>query len=74
MFFLSACPHDFLFSLVIPYLYFFSFSQISPVDGRVVHYGFVDEENATIEQVKGVSYSLKDFVGADSPLHAVIEV
>lgn len=46
---------------------------ISPVDGRVVHYGFVDEDNSTIEQVKGVSYSLNDFAGNNPALQEVIQ-
>eukprot|EP01128_Nolandella_sp_AFSM9_P007683 TRINITY_DN4285_c0_g1_i1.p1 TRINITY_DN4285_c0_g1~~TRINITY_DN4285_c0_g1_i1.p1 ORF type:complete len:540 (-),score=110.92 TRINITY_DN4285_c0_g1_i1:107-1648(-) len=45
---------------------------VSPVDGKVVRCGIVDTSNSTIEQVKGVDYSLAEFVGVDSALHSVI--
>lgn len=35
--------------------------QTSPADGRVLHYGKV--ENGKLEQVKGVTYSLRGFLG-----------
>eukprot|EP01111_Echinosteliopsis_oligospora_P004675 TRINITY_DN1771_c0_g1_i1.p1 TRINITY_DN1771_c0_g1~~TRINITY_DN1771_c0_g1_i1.p1 ORF type:complete len:512 (+),score=159.95 TRINITY_DN1771_c0_g1_i1:64-1599(+) len=38
----------------------------SPVDGKVFYMGCID--NHTMEQVKGVTYTLQDFVGPDSPL------
>ncbi|XP_056648086.1 phosphatidylserine decarboxylase proenzyme, mitochondrial isoform X1 [Diorhabda sublineata] len=34
---------------------------VSPCDGTVLHFGTVDTEQ--VEQVKGVTYSLKDFLG-----------
>lgn len=34
---------------------------ISPVDGRVLHFGLATGEQ--IEQVKGISYSLESFIG-----------
>jgi len=34
---------------------------VSPVDGTVIYYGKVD--NNTLEQVKGLTYSLEDFLG-----------
>lgn len=37
---------------------------VSPADGTVVHFGIVDEE--TVEQVKGVKYSLPAFLGPKS--------
>ena len=37
------------------------FVQVSPCDGKVLHFGRVD--NSKLEQVKGVTYSLKDFLG-----------
>ncbi|XP_074038700.1 phosphatidylserine decarboxylase isoform X2 [Leptinotarsa decemlineata] len=38
---------------------------VSPCDGTVLHFGTVDTEQ--VEQVKGVTYSLKDFLG-EQPL------
>lgn len=35
--------------------------QTSPADGRILHYGIC--ENGILEQVKGVNYSLKGFLG-----------
>jgi len=40
---------------------------VSPCDGRVLHFGLVDPETGIIEQVKGVTYSLKSFLGPLSP-------
>ncbi|KAG5898466.1 hypothetical protein JTB14_015472 [Gonioctena quinquepunctata] len=37
---------------------------VSPCDGTVLHFGTVDTEQ--VEQVKGVTYSLKDFLGEQS--------
>ncbi|KAJ8958309.1 hypothetical protein NQ318_017455 [Aromia moschata] len=37
---------------------------VSPCDGTVLHFGTVNTEQ--IEQVKGVTYSLKDFLGENS--------
>lgn len=37
---------------------------VSPVDGRVLHFGLATNEQ--IEQVKGISYSLESFVGPPS--------
>jgi len=39
---------------------------VSPVDGKVLHVGLV--EGNRIEQVKGVDYSLVEFMGHESPL------
>nr|CAH7726873.1 unnamed protein product [Callosobruchus chinensis] len=38
--------------------------MVSPCDGTVLHFGTVDTEH--VEQVKGVTYSLKDFLGEQS--------
>lgn len=35
--------------------------QISPADGRILHFGQV--KNSEVEQVKGVTYSLENFLG-----------
>lgn len=35
--------------------------QISPADGRILHFGRV--KNSEVEQVKGVTYSLANFLG-----------
>lgn len=35
--------------------------QISPADGRILHFGRV--KNSEVEQVKGVTYSLENFLG-----------
>jgi phosphatidylserine decarboxylase len=40
--------------------------QFSPVDGRVLHYGLVKGD--FLEQIKGIKYSLKEFMGENSPL------
>ena len=40
---------------------------VSPADGRVVNFGYV--ENRRIEQVKGVSYSLDNFLSGSGPGH-----
>ncbi|OMH84048.1 Phosphatidylserine decarboxylase proenzyme 2, mitochondrial [Zancudomyces culisetae] len=37
---------------------------VSPSDGKVLHFGVV-ESDGVIEQVKGVTYSLRDFLGMD---------
>ena len=34
---------------------------MSPADGRVLHFGTVD--NGVVEQVKGVNYAIKAFLG-----------
>lgn len=39
--------------------------QVSPADGRVLHFGVV--ENHMVEQVKGITYSMKTFLGPDQP-------
>ena len=36
---------------------------VSPCDGKVLAYGIVDEERNYVEQVKGISYSLRNFLG-----------
>lgn len=41
---------------------------VSPVDGKVLSLGFVDEPDARIEQVKGATYSLPAFLGEDPVL------
>jgi phosphatidylserine decarboxylase len=40
--------------------------QFSPVDARVLHYGMATKD--TIEQIKGVRYSLPEFLGKASPI------
>lgn len=40
-------------------------SIVSPADGRVLHFGVV--ENHMVEQVKGITYSMKTFLGPDQP-------
>jgi len=35
----------------------------------VVHYGIIDSVDDQIEQVKGISYSMKDFLGENSPIY-----
>lgn len=39
--------------------------QISPADGRVVNFGYI--ENRQVEQVKGVTYSLDALLGGTGP-------
>ncbi|XP_072035049.1 phosphatidylserine decarboxylase proenzyme, mitochondrial-like isoform X2 [Amphiura filiformis] len=39
-------------------------SIVSPCDGRILHFGKV--ENSLLEQVKGVTYSLKTFLGPNT--------
>ena len=34
-----------------------------PCDGKILHFGKVNEDNELIEQVKGVRYSLSAFLG-----------
>jgi len=46
---------------------------VSPVDGKILYYGVVNEKNKTLEQIKGVKYSLRDFMGSDSPIFDVIK-
>jgi phosphatidylserine decarboxylase len=36
---------------------------VSPVDGRVSNFGTVDSSDFTLEQIKGMSYKLSDFLG-----------
>ncbi|CAG9859362.1 unnamed protein product [Phyllotreta striolata] len=40
-------------------------SIVAPCDGTVLHFGTVDTEQ--VEQVKGVTYSLRDFLGEQTP-------
>eukprot|EP01127_Copromyxa_protea_P009230 TRINITY_DN2160_c0_g1_i1.p1 TRINITY_DN2160_c0_g1~~TRINITY_DN2160_c0_g1_i1.p1 ORF type:complete len:408 (+),score=103.89 TRINITY_DN2160_c0_g1_i1:162-1226(+) len=47
--------------------------MISPVDGRMLHFGEIESENQGIEQVKGIRFSLKDFLGEDSEIFDVIK-
>ena len=47
-------------------LFFFPV-QVCPADGRVLHLGRVDK-NGRLEQIKGVTYQLKDFLGEQSGL------
>ena len=35
--------------------------QVSPADGNILHFGVI--ENEMIEQVKGITYSMKTFLG-----------
>ncbi len=47
---------------IAPALDFVSFlCQISPADGKILHFGRV--KNSEVEQVKGVTYSLENFLG-----------
>jgi phosphatidylserine decarboxylase len=39
--------------------------MISPVDGKILHFG-VMKENGTIEQVKGIDYTLEQLIGKDA--------
>ncbi|VDO77281.1 unnamed protein product, partial [Schistosoma curassoni] len=36
---------------------------VSPVDGEVLHCGPINSKNAVLEQIKGVRYSLDEFLG-----------
>lgn len=40
--------------------------QVSPADGRILHFGQV--KNSEVEQVKGVTYSLENFLGPQKRL------
>ena len=42
--------------------------MVSPCDGKVLHWGPVDAVSGVVEQVKGVSYSLKNFLGKEPEL------
>eukprot|EP01126_Amoeba_proteus_P053158 TRINITY_DN6466_c0_g1_i9.p1 TRINITY_DN6466_c0_g1~~TRINITY_DN6466_c0_g1_i9.p1 ORF type:complete len:509 (-),score=124.59 TRINITY_DN6466_c0_g1_i9:171-1697(-) len=46
---------------------------ICPVDGRLVHYGVIEDETDSIEQVKNVNFSLKEFMGPNSEIFDVIK-
>ena len=41
---------------------------VSPCDGRVLHWSPVDTDQGRVEQVKGVSYKLKHFLGEEPAL------
>ncbi|CAH8533215.1 unnamed protein product [Schistosoma haematobium] len=41
----------------------YSASLVSPVDGEVLHCGPINSKNAVLEQIKGVRYSLDEFLG-----------
>jgi len=41
----------------------------SPVDGTIIHFGTLSNQNDQVEQVKGINYSLKEFVGENSPIY-----
>lgn len=42
---------------------FSSALMVSPADGEIMHFGVVDAGNAVLEQVKGIKYSLLEFLG-----------
>ena len=44
---------------------------VSPADGKVLHWGVVGSDDA-VEQVKGVTYSLKTFLGERLELDAAV--
>lgn len=50
-----------IFFLLYVCVFFFFSSQISPADGKILHFGRV--RNCEVEQVKGVTYSLETFLG-----------
>lgn len=39
---------------------------VCPSDGKVLKIGIIDSENGEVEQVKGLTYSIKDFLGTHS--------
>ncbi|TNN15570.1 Phosphatidylserine decarboxylase proenzyme isoform 1 [Schistosoma japonicum] len=41
----------------------YSASVVSPVDGEVLHCGPIDQRKAVLEQIKGIRYSLDEFLG-----------
>lgn len=41
--------------------FWFVWLQTSPADGKILHFGRV--KNSEVEQVKGVTYSLENFLG-----------
>ncbi|ODM93284.1 Phosphatidylserine decarboxylase proenzyme [Orchesella cincta] len=43
------------------------FEGVSPADGTLLHFGKVETDNCTVEQVKGLSYSLSAFIGPRPP-------
>ena len=49
-------------------LFYSSFHKVSPVDGRILHYGEV--KNGLIEQVKGVNFTLPAFLGPQTWLES----
>ncbi|XP_020607779.1 phosphatidylserine decarboxylase proenzyme, mitochondrial-like isoform X2 [Orbicella faveolata] len=46
-------------------------SVVSPADGTVLHFGEV--ENDMVEQVKGITYSMKTFLGPDQPSSSTLK-
>ncbi|KIY66734.1 phosphatidylserine decarboxylase 1 [Cylindrobasidium torrendii FP15055 ss-10] len=40
---------------------------VSPADGRILHFGSIHPHERTVEQVKGVTYSLDALLGVDRP-------
>lgn len=40
---------------------FLFFCEVSPADGKILHFGQV--KNSEVEQVKGVTFSLENFLG-----------
>ena len=50
---------------------FFFICKVSPADGCVLHFGVV--EGDMVEQVKGMSYSMKTFLGPDQPSTSTLE-
>lgn len=54
---------SFDYFLLIILVILFWLLQVSPADGRVLHFGVVD--NDMVEQVKGITYSMKTFLGPD---------
>ena len=47
--------------------------MVSPCDGKVLHWGSVDAGSGVVEQVKGISYSLKHFLGKEPELSSSSE-
>jgi phosphatidylserine decarboxylase len=52
------------YSLLNVVFFVFCLAQVSPVDGRVLHFGQV-KPDGSIEQVKGVKFNVDQFIGPD---------
>lgn len=68
-FFSGNAPVQFHLSSCFIFTHYLCCIQVSPSDGQILHFGPVDPKHEVLDQVKGVRYSLAEFLGP--PEHAL---